>query len=85
MVGFMLFEVDASSGSVLGLGRHEMTVLPRLGDFVEVDDSGAAVYFEVIAVTLADRDDPTAAADVHTRRVGEFEKHLHAIRSRAGA
>ena len=81
MVAFMLFEISATNGEVEGLGRHEMTILPRTGDFIEIESS----YLEVIAVTLADCDDPTGAADVHARRVGDFSAHLRAIRHRAGS
>jgi len=76
-------EVTMPGEKFVGHGYREATVLPQVGDFYGFnDDNGHAVYFEVVALTLADRDDPNGAADVHVRRVGGHQEHSEAIRSR---
>lgn len=71
-------ELKGSEPNWDGLGMHEFTIVPRVADYLDLDGH----FYEVVAVTLADRDDQEGAGDVIVRKLGDFQAYIHAIAKR---
>ena len=79
MVSAILIEYKPDTDELEGLGEHQLTTLPRVGDHVDVNsDNGWAELLRVTAVVHAG---DGAGADVYVQRLGQTIKHIKSVAS----